>query len=407
METQMTDAQKAQALKVADLANVGQDVLPAVQERDPVLVAKAQEFADMLVSIQPNELQAQQQRKDAVEAMGLQLQREAANRSGMLREPIRTLATRGEDGGPVANTLVDLRMKVEELDPGKFDFEAGWVTRLLGWIPWVGTPMKRYFMQFESAQTVIDAIIRALEEGKAQLERDNRTLAQDQVKMREITIKLQQLIALGQLIQEKLEYKLEREIDPSNEQMVKFVKEELMFPLLQRIQDMQQQLVVNQQGVLATEVVMRNNKELIRGVNRALNVTVTALEVAVAVAIALANQKITLEKINALNKTTDSIIADTSKKLRTQGVEIHKQASSTALSIENLQAAFNDIKAAMDDISSFRQNALPQMADQIIQLDKLTGEAEETIQRMEQGNAAQPMIVIDVNSDTTPVQKTM
>ena len=59
-----------------------------------------------------------------------------------------------------------------------------------------------------------------------------------------------------------------RDEDPEN---VKFVTEEVLFPLRQRIMDMQQMIVVNQQGVMATEVVIRNNKELMRGVERARN----------------------------------------------------------------------------------------------------------------------------------------
>ncbi len=73
------------------------------------------------------------------------------------------------------------------------------------------------------------------------------------------------------------------------------MQNDLLFPLRQRIQDLQQQLPVNQQGLLTTELVIRNNRELIRGVNRALNVTVYALQVAATSALALANQKIVLE----------------------------------------------------------------------------------------------------------------
>ena len=98
--------------------------------------------------------------------MGQSLQREAARRSAMLQQPIQTLARSGEDGGPVANALVDLKMKVEELDPAKFDFSPGWFSRALGFLPVVGNPIKRYFTQFESAQTVINAIIASLEKGR-------------------------------------------------------------------------------------------------------------------------------------------------------------------------------------------------------------------------------------------------
>ena len=41
------------------------------------------------------------------------------------------------EGGEVANALVNLKMKVEELDPGKFDFEPGWATRAMGMLPFV------------------------------------------------------------------------------------------------------------------------------------------------------------------------------------------------------------------------------------------------------------------------------
>ena len=44
---------------------------------------------------------------------------------------------------------------------------------------------------------------------------------------------------------------------------ISFVSEEILFPLRQRIMDMQQMIVVNQQGIIAIEVIRRNNKELI------------------------------------------------------------------------------------------------------------------------------------------------
>ena len=57
-------------------------------------------------------------------------------------------------------------------------------------------------------------------------------------------------------------------------------------------------IVVNQQGIMAIEVVIRNNKELIRGVERAKNVTISALKISAwIVASALYNQKIVLKKI--------------------------------------------------------------------------------------------------------------
>jgi uncharacterized protein YaaN involved in tellurite resistance len=285
---------------------------------------------------------------------------------------------------------------VEELDPGNFDFEAGWFSRSLGFLPGIGTPLKRFFTRFESAQTVIDAIIRALGEGKKVLQRDNVTLAQDQKAMRELTYRLQKTIELGMLIDNKFSYALERDISTQDPKK-RFIDDEILFPLRQRIQDLQQQLAVNQQGVLAIEIIVRNNKELIKGVDRGINVTVNALNVAVTVALALANQKIVLDKIDAVNKTTNRLIAQTAAQLRTQGAEIHKQASSTQLDMETLKKAFVDINAALDDISSFRKKALPQMAGTIIEMDALTKATDAAIQRMEEGTKMEPVISLDID----------
>jgi uncharacterized protein YaaN involved in tellurite resistance len=143
------------------------------------------------------------------------------------------------------------------------------------------------------------------------------------------------------------------------------------------------------------EIVIRNNKELIRGVNRSLNVTVNALQVAVTVALALADQKIVLEKVQALSTTTSNLIANTAERLKTQGAEIHKMASTTQLDMESLRKAFADIKDAMEDISAFRQQALPQMAQTILELDSLSSQAETTIQKKEQATRAEPIIPIE------------
>lgn len=362
---------------------------------NPELDAKAEEFVNKLLSFSADDEAAKKASRGAAEGFGLDLQKRSANQSSMLKNPLKKLSKRSEEGGDVANALVDLKMTVEDLDPGKFDFQAGWFTRMLGMLPGIGTPLKRYFSKYESTQTVINAIIRSLENGRDQLARDNVILQEDQKRMRELTKKLADAIIIAQLMDQKISYRLERDISSSDPRH-KFIQEELLFPLRQRIMDLQQQLAVNQQGVLAAEVIIRNNKELIRGVNRALNVTVTALEVAVTVAMALADQRIVLDKVNALTNTTNTLIAGTAKRLKTQGAEIHKKAASSQLDMAALKAAFADIQAAMDDLSRFRVNALPKMANTIVEMDKLTASAEESIIKMEQGNHAKPTITLDV-----------
>jgi uncharacterized protein YaaN involved in tellurite resistance len=368
-------------------------------ERDEALEKTADEFIASVMAWDPNN-SAQIDLRDAnvaaIEQLGSKTQQDAARRSAMLKQPIRSLAEKSEDGGQVARSLIELNVQVDQLDPGNFDFKAGWFARTLGRLPGFGTPLQQYFTRFQQADTVIDAIIRSLEDGRGQLGRDNTTLALDQKAMRELTIRLQKTIRLGQLIDQRLVYALERDI-AADDPRRRFVEEELLFPLRQRIVDLQQQLAVNQQGVLAIELIIRNNKELVKGVNRAINVTVSALTIAVTVALALANQKIVLDKVAAVNKTTNRLIEGTAHQLRTQGVAIQKQATEAQLDIESLAKAFADVRTALDDIAKFRREALPAMAKNIGKMDTLTEAAEAQIRKMEQGNKVAPSITLDLS----------
>lgn len=379
-----------------DLTIVAPDQIQIEVGEEPDLDAKAEEVVNTLLSVDVADAELRERSRAAVEQLASEAQTEAAQQSEMLKQPIHRLSERAADGGEVANSLVDLKIQVESLDPAKYDLEAGWFSRLLGYVPGVGTPVKRYFSKYESAQTVIDAIINSLESGKDQLRRDNITLTEDQKRMRELTKKLEKSIKLAQLIDSKLEYKLNREATVGEPKHT-FISEELLFPLRQRIIDLQQQLAVNQQGLLATELVVRNNKELMRGVDRALAVTVNALQVAVTVALALANQKIVLDKVTALSETTSSLIANTAERLKTQGTEIHKAASASHLDMEKLKQAFADINEAMDDITQFRLEALPQMAETIVEMDRLTDEAEKKIKEKERAARVEPVVPIEVD----------
>jgi uncharacterized protein YaaN involved in tellurite resistance len=367
----------------------------AERAAEPELAKQAEDVVARVLKTDLSNHAAHDQTKLAFENMGAELQKEAARRSAMLKQPLTQLMKQGDEGGEVASTLIDLKLQVEDLDPARIDLEAGWGTRLLGYLPGIGTPLKRYFSRYESASTSIDAIVRSLKNGQEQLKRDNVTLAEDQKAMRAMTLKLERAIKLGQLIDERLQRALDTEVladDPKH----RFIAEELLFPLRQRIQDLQQQLLVNQQGYLTTELVIRNNKELIRGVTRAINVTVSALQVAVTLALALANQKIVLEKVQAISTTTDNLIAGTAERLKTQGAEIHKQASSTQLNIETLKQAFVDIRAALDDISRYRQEALPKMAKDILEMDQLATESEEQIRRFEKAESVTKDFSIEI-----------
>ncbi|UYG07402.1 toxic anion resistance protein [Halomonas sp. M4R1S46] len=348
------------------------------EAEDPELAAMADAFVAETLDDRGEGGPSRQRR--AVDEMGLELQQQAARQSEMLKTPLRQLAEHGEEGGPVAKALVELRERMGALDPRHHRLTPGPLDRVLRLLPGVGSRLQRYFHRFETAQQALEAIIADLEGGRDMLARDNLTLADDQEAMRQTLVQLQRQVALGRLIDRRLERALPEIVDASRRA---FVEEELLFPLRQRILDLQQQQAVCQQGVLALEVIIRNNRELMRGVDRAINVTVSALSVAATVALALANQRLVLDRIESLNAATSETIAGTARALRQQGVDIQTRAASANLDLEALEGAFADVMAAIEDLSHYRRDALPRLAEQIDRLEVLSREGQTAIDRLE------------------------
>jgi uncharacterized protein YaaN involved in tellurite resistance len=247
----------------------------------------------------------------------------------------------------------------------------------------IQNPVKSYFDKYETGQGAINSIIKSLHGGKATLENDNRILSSDKKASLGKALRIGQEVTFLRAIDDKLTGKVAEVTDDDHR---KFLEEEVLFSLRQKIQDLSQSQLVSQQGVITMEMLIRNNKELIRGVRRALDTTVEALEIAVTLALALVNQEIVLEAVGALNETTNELIARTAKRLKTQGVEIQKQASSAMLDPEVLKQAFADVTAALDDISTYRQKALPVLAKNIIDFNNQALKAEKVIEQMEKGD---------------------
>ena len=369
---------------------------------DPALEAVADKFVTDLLNFSVEDSDGRRDRIEAIEELGTKQSAEATRTNGLLQQPLRKLGQNGLGGGDIAKQLGDLKVEFDAVDPTRFNFEAGWAGRWFGWLPFVGKPLNVYFTKFESAGTVIEALFKSLGLSKEQIIRDNDSLLDCQTEMRLATVNLRKVIQIAQVVDAKLEKSAQAHADGSD--MKKFINEELLFPLRQRIGDLQQQLVVNQQGIIAFEVLIRTNKELIRGVDRCVNVTRPALQIGVTAAMALANQRIVIGKIEALDTMAGNMIEFNAKLLRDQGVKVHKQAASAKLSNSQLAGAVKMAIEALDDIAKFRNDAVVEMGKQIADRQNLIGQASEAITRMERGNKVQANMRLDVEAALAGVE---
>ena len=276
----------------------------------------------------------------------------------------------------------DADKQVKDLDPSGIDFtKKGFLGSLMN-------PIRKYFAKYEKAEGAIANIVDSLDKSSQILQNDNVTLQNEEDYLREVTNKLLADIELGKKMDESIEAQIQKaQIEGVDEEKISFVQEEVLFPLRQRIMDMQQMIVVNQQGIVSLNVVRRNNKELIRGVRRAKNVTVSALRTGVMVASALYDQKIVMDKINILNKTTEDIIQTTSHMLKDQGAQIQKQSAETMISPEVLKQSFAEAIQAIEDVSNYKIQALPKMKESINLFSEMANDGQKVVEKIETTNS--------------------
>ena len=296
-------------------------------------------------------------RVKAISAMGDQeIAHSASLANRLLDRPAR--AMNGgifDSGSDVAKQLVSLRDTVEKLDPVSHgDLFAP--RKLLGFIPF-GSAMLDYFRGYESSQTHLNAIINGLYASRDQLLHDNADIEQERENQWTLMGQLEQFAYLAKKVADSLDGQIAT-VAASDPERAKILKEDVLFYARQKQVDIATQQAVNVQGYLALDLIRKNNEELIKGVDRATTTTVAALRTAVIVAQALTNQKLVLDQIDALNATTNKVIADTASMLKQNTERVFEQASSSTVSIDTLKQAFADTKAAIDGVSEYKEKAL-------------------------------------------------
>ena len=369
------------SMEVVDGKAVEEEVIEQIKPEPQEVVALkniANQNVANLVKIDMTSLEERSTVLKGIEEFGLETIRKSSEKNSLLQVPIKDLSKLGGEGSEVAEGLVALQHEMKNLDPSLIDFtKTGFLGKFFN-------PIRTYFEKYQKADSVINDIVASLERGKNTLKNDNTTLEIEEVALRDLTKKLAKEIEMGSFMDEAISQEVDK-ARAANEDAdkIRFISEEVLFPLRQRIMDMQQMIIVNQQGIMAIEVIRRNNKELIRGVERAKNVTISALRIATMVASALYNQKIVLKKIEMLNETTNQLISGTANMLKQQGADIHKQSMEANVSVETLKSAFSDTMDALEAISTYKQEALPKMKETIAEFRELAEKGEKEIQKLE------------------------
>ena len=360
--------------------------VPVDDAKKGELAKRADAFATELVALDTKS-PAFTQKVSAITSMGAQEMRASGQVSNrMLERPAAALGKGGADAQTrVGNTLGELRQTVTDLDPNRADLTG--VKKVLKWIPG-GDKIDRYFQKYQSAQSHLNAIIKALESGQDELRKDNAAIETEKANMWAMMGKLTEYNELAGALDGAIEQKVAELEAGGRSEDANTVRSDALFPIRQRRQDLMTQMAVNVQGYMALDLIRRNNLELIKGVDRAQTTTIAALRTAVIVSQALTRQKLVLDQITSLNTVTSNLIESTSEQLRIQGGQINQQAASATVDIAKLEAAFNNVFATMDALDTFRAQAVDSMADTVKALETQIERARPYMERVRQAESS-------------------
>ena len=360
-------------------------MVPVPAERQAEIDRQAKEFVSGIAQLDSRSPDFASQ-VEGISKLGRDEMLQSGNFSSkMLERSSTSLAGAKKSGNSaqveVASTLGELRTTVEDLAPTS-ELSVG--RKILGFIPG-GNKLAKYFQRYESAQTQLDTIIKSLMAGQDALQKDNAALAHEKVQLWENMQQLSEYATFAKSIDAACVAKIDEAKMSGDVQTATSLDSDVLFPVRQRHQDILTQLAVSVQSYMAIDLIRKNNGELIKGVDRARSTTVAALRTAVVVAEALANQKMVLDQIDAINTTTNNMILKTSEMLKDQTMRVHQQAASSGVTVETLEKAFANVFQTMDAIDTFRAQANQSMAGTVAALETSLNKARPYLERTRAG----------------------
>ena len=394
-------AEQSTSLPVPSIGDVRKDLgfsddlaIPvALEEKSLVEIEKnADDFLGRLLSgFTVEDLRKQEELIGSVERIGEKALKQAASESSvMLARPFRDLSQEKGLGQEIADNLAELTVNAQSIDPHKFSpGRKGWALRIAGKI---NRRMQKWLLKFYQVGTLIDTIVIALKDGIAKLDRNNKILIDDAMSMRESLIELAKLLGLAKMVDAKVEARM-NELEDGR--LKEFLEQEILFAVRQKVQEIEELVMVKQQGIITFEMTVRTNKQLMRGVRSTINVTVPAIRIGTTAALALADQKQILNVLKGAKQVGSDILAKNAQMLKEQQVEIYKEATTGSLDHEKMMQAFDDLFEAVENAKTFRKEALPVMANAIREFDAKVEKANSVIDEIDKGKKGRAAFGVD------------
>ena len=219
-------------------------------------------------------------------------------------------------------------------------------------------PIKKYFNKIKAQETYVSILLENLVNDQEILKRDNITLKIEIEKLNQIVEELNTEYNNVEVYLKELKKRNENILEESKFNTDLFEK---------KLYDFKQMIIVNEQSIMALTIILNNNKEIIRNKKKKKNVTMVALRTSIMVANSIYNQKITLNKINSLDKNATNLLKDTDMLINSS--KINEGVSKQQVG-EFLQDNYNKILNTLNSVKAESEKYFPENSIKILEIKK-------------------------------------
>ena len=216
-------------------------------------------------------------------------------------------------------------------------------------------PVKKYFAKIKLQEANISTLLENLKNEQEILKRDNITLKIEIDKLDKIIEELNAEYKNGELYLVEL-----------NKQIPNENKNRFNLDLFEKkLYDFKQMIIVNEQSKMALTIILNNNNEIIRNIDKIKNVSMAALKTSAMIANSIYNQKITLNKINSLDKSAVNLLKDTNSLIHSS--KLDKGFSKSQVS-DFLQENYNKIIDTLNNAKLESEKCFPENSLKILEI---------------------------------------
>jgi uncharacterized protein YaaN involved in tellurite resistance len=307
---------------------------------------------------------------DNLSNMGLQSQRSAANYLDLLKARVASFLDEGGPSREIANSLRDLRVALEEIDP--HGARSNW-QRLAGFFPFPGRynpirVLQRIAIRYEPVSRQVTIIETRLREGRTLLARDNVELRKLYEQLEAQGPSIRRNAYLGELLIKHLAQLVQSTSDPMKRERVRGA----LHDVTMRVQDLRTMEEVHIQYFVSIEMSRQNNNRLGQSVDRTLTLATNVVTVGLAIQAALVRQKRVLEATRRTREFLGTLVAANASAIKKHTQEIGDLYTNPVIAIEKITQAHNDLVEAMDIADRLRREGISAARDNIARLAQMS-----------------------------------